>query len=48
MAFDLELELNPDEAKPMQLNSSQPVSLGWSSFTGESQHNRCVRIQIRQ
>ncbi len=48
MAFDLELGLKQAEAPPMQLSSSNPASLGWSSFTGEVKQSRFVRIQLRQ
>lgn len=48
MAFDLQLELMQEHAMPVQLNSRNPASLGWSSFTGQASTNRSVRIQIRQ
>ncbi|WP_281545464.1 type VI secretion system baseplate subunit TssG [Grimontia sp. SpTr1] len=48
MAFDLELGLKPDQAPPMRLSAQNPASLGWSSFTGELDRPRMVRIQARQ
>ncbi|MGF1873278.1 type VI secretion system baseplate subunit TssG [Photobacterium indicum] len=48
MAFDLEMELKQDEAPPMQLGGQKGFSLGWSSFMGDSDEKRRIRIQIRQ
>jgi type VI secretion system protein ImpH len=51
MAFDLELGLKADEAPAMRLSSSEDIDsacLGWTSFTGHTQENRRVLIQIRQ
>ncbi|WP_027362143.1 type VI secretion system baseplate subunit TssG [Halodesulfovibrio aestuarii] len=47
MAYDLELELKPDEAFPMCLDKTHGALLGWSSFMGDVTRNRRVRIQIR-
>lgn len=47
MAYDLELELKPDEAFPICLDKKYGALLGWSSFMGDITKNRRVRIQIR-
>ncbi|PSV31885.1 type VI secretion system baseplate subunit TssG [Photobacterium sp. GB-27] len=48
MAFDLELELKEDEVPSLQLIQGSTLSLGWSSFLGETNNNRKVCIQVRQ
>lgn len=47
MAYDLELELLPDETPSMQLGAEQGGRLGWTSFIGQTEGFRRVRIQIR-
>lgn len=47
MAYDLELVLKENEAPSMTLGNGD-VSLGWSSFLGESEHMKKVVIQVRQ
>ncbi|WP_392384711.1 type VI secretion system baseplate subunit TssG [Marinomonas primoryensis] len=53
MAYDLELTLKENEAPTMSLGNGN-VSLGWSSFLGESKHKlkqqreKKVVIQVRQ
>lgn len=47
MAYDLELELKPDETFPVCLDKKHGALLGWSSFMGNITPNRRVRIQIR-
>ena len=47
MAYDLELVLNEDEASAMSQGNNS-MSLGWTSFLGESKEVKKVVIQVRQ
>lgn len=52
LAYDLELELLPDQVQPLRLSARQPERLGWTSFldprTDAMRCHRRVRLQIRE
>lgn len=47
MAYDLDLELRPAETPAMVLGEEKGSRLGWTSFVGQTEGHRRVRIQIR-
>ncbi|RLK51711.1 type VI secretion system protein ImpH [Alkalispirillum mobile] len=52
LAYDLELELLPDQVQPLRLSARHPERLGWTSFldptTDAMRRHRRVRLQIRE